>query len=137
MTVTWLAFRKHPQVPVARQEHIKAYALQVAEQQTWLEEILNVASPATLPSPRPVSTVEEAEQAAHDLRNAWNLRQICPRAVTTPLGPEPEAKKAIHDARAVLALPRSERDRVLAAAATDAATLYEGGAELTGFDAMS
>jgi len=325
MTVTWLAFRKHPHVPVARQEHIKAYALQVAEQQTWLEEVLNVASPATLPLPRPVSTVEEAEQAAHDLRNAWKLgdapiesvtqtaethgavvvawphdegrldglsawvngttplavvndkiqpdrrrftlahefghmlmtiegdetgtaeehlahrfaaaflvpssvaiqelgrrrrhlslheiallkqkyglsmlgwirraqelgiideglyrslrrtfsahgwtkvepeayrgdeiptrleqltaralaegilsearaRQICPRAVTAPLGPEPEAKKAPYDARAVLALSRSERDRLLAAAATDAAALYGEGAELTGFDAFS
>jgi Zn-dependent peptidase ImmA (M78 family) len=80
--VTWLAFRKHPQLPVARQEHIKAYALQVAQQQTWLEEVLNVASSAALPPVRPVSTADEAEQVARDLRDTWKLGEAPIESVT-------------------------------------------------------
>lgn len=82
LAVTWLAFRKHPQLAVGRQEHIKAYALQVAEQQLWLEEALDVATPATLPPSRPVTTAEGAEQAARDLRDVWKLGDAPIESVT-------------------------------------------------------
>jgi Zn-dependent peptidase ImmA (M78 family) len=80
--VTWVAFRKHPQLPLGRQEHIKAYALHRAEQQTWLEEVLNITIPTTLPPRRPVRTAEEAEQAASDLRSEWKLGDAPIESVT-------------------------------------------------------
>jgi Zn-dependent peptidase ImmA (M78 family) len=80
--ITWLAFRKHPRLPAGRQEHIKAYALQVAEQQMWLEEALNVATPAAFPPPRLVTMAEEAEQAALDLRDTWKLGEAPIESVT-------------------------------------------------------
>jgi Zn-dependent peptidase ImmA (M78 family) len=81
-TISWLAFRKHPRLSAGRQEQIKAYALQVAEQQTWLEAALNVAGPAAFPPPRSVGMAKEAEQAALDLRDAWKLGEAPIESVT-------------------------------------------------------
>jgi Zn-dependent peptidase ImmA (M78 family)/transcriptional regulator with XRE-family HTH domain len=80
--VTWLAFRKHPCLPAARQQHIKAYARQVAENQIWLEAALNLNIPATLPRPRLVGTPDEAENAARDLRDTWKLGEAPIESVT-------------------------------------------------------
>lgn len=80
--VSWLAFRKHPRLPAARQQHIKAYARQVAENQIWLEAALNLNSTAALPRPRVVGTPEEAEDAARELRHSWKLGEAPIESVT-------------------------------------------------------
>ena len=80
--VTWLAESQHPHLPTGRQEQIKAYAIQVAEQQMWLEAALNVARPPEFPPARAISTAGEAEQAALDLRDAWKLGDAPIESVT-------------------------------------------------------
>ncbi|WIG60507.1 MAG: hypothetical protein OJF49_003255 [Ktedonobacterales bacterium] len=72
LTVQWLAFRKHAQLAPARQEQIKAAALNVAEGQCWLQSILYSNDQPRVPALN-ISTFDEAEAAALDLRRAWGL----------------------------------------------------------------
>lgn len=80
--VEWLAFRKHPQLPANRQKHIKAYATQIAEGQVWLLNALYPGEQPLLPRRRPVSTADEAEAAAMDLRDLWKLGEAPLESVT-------------------------------------------------------
>ena len=80
--IEWLAFRKHPQLPVSRQEHIKAYAAKVAEGQVWLQHTLYPNEQPVMLMPRSVETSEEAEQAAMDLRALWGLGEAPIESVT-------------------------------------------------------
>jgi len=80
--IEWLAFRKHPRLPVSRQEHIKAYAARVAEGQVWLQQRLYPNEQPVMLTPRPVETPEEAEQVAMDLRALWRLGEAPIESVT-------------------------------------------------------
>jgi len=80
--IEWLAFRKHPQLPISRQEHIKAYAAKVAEGQVWLQQTLYPNDQPVMLTPRPIETAEEAERAATDLRILWGLGEAPIESVT-------------------------------------------------------
>jgi Zn-dependent peptidase ImmA (M78 family)/transcriptional regulator with XRE-family HTH domain len=71
--VNWLAFRRHSDLPVATQEQIKSYATHVAEQQIEVQTLLYPSEPPIFPSPRRVTTFEEAELAAESLRQTWQI----------------------------------------------------------------
>lgn len=73
MRVEWLAFRRHSRLSVSEQQRITAYAERVAEQQLSLERLFNPNPVATLPHSRFVSTVEDAEQIANEVRQHWRL----------------------------------------------------------------
>jgi Zn-dependent peptidase ImmA (M78 family)/transcriptional regulator with XRE-family HTH domain len=71
--IEWLAFRKHSQLGVTRQEQIKSYAATVADRQFELYSLLYPDESPTFPEPRPARTAKDAEAAAAELRALWNL----------------------------------------------------------------
>ncbi len=73
VAIQWLAFRKHAQLPQARQDEVKAYAQHVAEQQMELTTLLYPGERPQFPTPHPATTVEDAEHAAEELRRMWGL----------------------------------------------------------------
>jgi Zn-dependent peptidase ImmA (M78 family)/transcriptional regulator with XRE-family HTH domain len=73
VAVEWLSFRRHSSLTKTRQEQIKAAAARVAEHQVWLFTTLYPRKRPRFPIPREVSSLEDAEAAAWDLRKAWRL----------------------------------------------------------------
>lgn len=71
--VSWLAFRKHSTLPKGEQATVQAYAADVAELQIELQQLLYPDARANLPERVPVSSPEEAEEAAARLRIVWSL----------------------------------------------------------------
>jgi Zn-dependent peptidase ImmA (M78 family)/transcriptional regulator with XRE-family HTH domain len=71
--VTWIGFRKRSKMPVKMQEQVRAFASQVVENQLWLQQLLYPQLKPSLPKPRRASTLDDAEDAAANLRKAWNL----------------------------------------------------------------
>ncbi len=75
ITIQWLAFRKHAQLPQAHQDEVKAYSQHVAEQQMWLTSLLypNPSEHLRFPPSRVVCNEDEAEWTAQELRQIWGL----------------------------------------------------------------
>lgn len=73
VTVDWIAFRKLSRMRVAKQEQVKAFASHVVESQLWLQGLLYPNLRPNLPKPRPASKMDDAENAAAELRKAWGL----------------------------------------------------------------
>ena len=73
VNVEWLAFRRHSTLPVMTQNRVKHYAAQVAESQMELEALLYPDEQPEFPSIRRVTDFADAEAAANDLREAWQL----------------------------------------------------------------
>jgi len=71
--VTWIAFRKRLAMPVKQQEQVQAFAAQVVENQLWLQQLLYPQLRSNLPKSRRVSGIDDAEEAAASLREAWSL----------------------------------------------------------------
>ena len=71
--VTWIAFRKRSTLPVKKQEQVKAFASQVVENQLWLQELLYPQLRPNLPKSRRASSMDDAENAASNLRKSWDL----------------------------------------------------------------
>lgn len=73
LEVQWLAFRRHSTMTVTAQERVQHYAAQVAERQLALEALLYPDEQPEFPQVRRVTSPDEAEAAAADLRTAWQL----------------------------------------------------------------
>jgi Zn-dependent peptidase ImmA (M78 family) len=73
--VEWIAFRKLSKMPQKKQEHVKAYAAHVVENQIWLQETLFPDQLPDFPERRPVATEDDAENAATELRKTWQLAE--------------------------------------------------------------
>ena len=71
-TVEWLEFRCRKRLSQAERQRIKAYASDIAELQIELRELLYPDSRCELPSV-PVATLEDAENAAEQLRCHWDV----------------------------------------------------------------
>ena len=71
-SVEWLAFRCRKRLSQRERNKIIAYATDVAELQTELRELLYPNARSILPS-IPVTTLEDAENAAAQLRRQWNV----------------------------------------------------------------
>lgn len=71
--IEWLAFRKHSQLAVSRQEQIKSRAATVADRQFELCSLLYPDEQPAFPEPCPAQSGEDAERAAGALRRLWNL----------------------------------------------------------------
>jgi Zn-dependent peptidase ImmA (M78 family) len=71
--VNWLAFRRHINLPIREQETVKAYAAEVAELQIELQSLLHPDTRVDLPELMTVVSPDDAEQAAAQLRQCWNL----------------------------------------------------------------
>ncbi len=71
-TVEWLAFRCRKKLSERERNRIKAYAGDVAELQIELRELLYPHSVPAIPS-IPVKTLTEAEAAAEELRQHWDV----------------------------------------------------------------
>lgn len=80
--VAWVAFRKHPRLSENRQEQIRAYAVQLAEGQLWLEQTIYPGARPLMPAPRTVRTPDDAEDAAMELRTLWKLGEAPIESVT-------------------------------------------------------
>jgi len=73
VTIQWLTFRKHAQLPQARQDEVKAYSQHVVEQQMYLAALLYPGEQRQFPPSRVVCNTEEAEWTAQELRQIWGL----------------------------------------------------------------
>jgi len=73
LSVEWLAFRRHSALPSGEQAAIKQYATDVAELQIELQTLLYPNTVIDLPLPKKVETMADAEQAALELRERWQL----------------------------------------------------------------
>ena len=71
--VDWLAFRRRDNLAEAQQQQIKSFAEYRAEQQFELQRLLRPSENPRFPSQQLVTTVEQAEDAAENLRQAWHL----------------------------------------------------------------
>ena len=71
-TLEWLAFRCRKKLSQKERKRIKAFASDVAELQIELRELLYPKSEPTLDS-YPVGTLEDAENAAEQLRKLWKV----------------------------------------------------------------
>jgi len=80
--VEWLSFRMHASLTKGRQEQIKATAGQTAEDWEWLFSTLYPRRKPRFPAPQDVSSFEDAEEAAGDLRKAWKLGDAPVESVT-------------------------------------------------------
>lgn len=73
LEVNWLAFRRHSTLPGREQEAVKAYAADVAELQIGLQFLLHPNTEVNMPEQMPVSSLDDAEEAAMQLREIWDL----------------------------------------------------------------
>ena len=73
LSVEWLAFSRHSALPSGEQAAIKQYATDVAELQIELQTLLYPNTVIDLPLPKKVETMADAEQAALELRERWQL----------------------------------------------------------------
>lgn len=73
INIDWLAFRKQSSLSKAKQETISALAERTVESQVWLQQVLEPDhAPAKLPHYK-IHTFDDAEYAAMELREVWNL----------------------------------------------------------------
>jgi len=80
--IEWFSFRMHASLTKSRQEQIKATAGRVAEDWVWLSSLFHPQWKPRFPGPKPVSSPEEAEEAAGALRKAWQLGDAPIESVT-------------------------------------------------------
>jgi Zn-dependent peptidase ImmA (M78 family)/transcriptional regulator with XRE-family HTH domain len=80
--IQWLSFRMHASLTKSRQEQIKAAAARTAEEQVWLLGTLYPQHQPKFPSPREVSSPEDAESVAEGLRKTWHLGEAPLESVT-------------------------------------------------------
>lgn len=73
LEVNWLAFRRHSALPGREQEAVKAYAADVAELQIGLQFLLHPNTEVNMPEHIPVASLDDAEEAAMQLREIWDL----------------------------------------------------------------
>ena len=73
ITIQWLAFRKHAQLPQAHQDEVKAYSHHIAEQQMELTALLYPGEEQRFPPSRVVCDATEAELTAQEVRQIWGL----------------------------------------------------------------
>lgn len=76
ISVRWVAFRKKSGLTVTRQKEIKAAVEDRVEGQCWLQSTLSVESSPTTHPRVAVRTLEDAENAAAQLRRAWELDDL-------------------------------------------------------------
>lgn len=82
LRIDWIAFRKHSQLGRRKQDQIRAFAETRIEAELWLRALLY---PDEVPARVPrivVSRPEDAEQAAHEVRRAWQLSDLPIERVT-------------------------------------------------------
>lgn len=82
VSVEWVAFRKHATLSKGRQEHITAFASDVAEKQVQLLSALYPLQVPHFPASRHVDSPEDAEAAALDARRTWDLGKAPIESVT-------------------------------------------------------
>jgi Zn-dependent peptidase ImmA (M78 family)/DNA-binding XRE family transcriptional regulator len=73
LEVNWLAFRRHSTLPERDQEAVKTYAVDIAELQIELQSLLYPDTGVDLPEIRSAASLDDAEQAAVQLRECWEL----------------------------------------------------------------
>ncbi|HUT04039.1 MAG TPA: XRE family transcriptional regulator [bacterium] len=73
VSITWAGYRCQSRLGKRQREQIEAFAQSVAERQIYLQETLFPNELPRLPERRKVSTGDQAEQAAADLRACWEL----------------------------------------------------------------
>jgi len=73
ITVEWIAFRKHAQLPVKDQDQIKAQAVRHAESYIWLQSILNKAERPNFMKTQHLKNMTEVENLAEKVRKSWKL----------------------------------------------------------------
>ncbi len=71
--IEWLAFRKQATLTERRQDQIKAQAQSVAEAHVELRQMLTPGEQIFFPTQRVVTSLEDAEVAADELRRLWGL----------------------------------------------------------------
>lgn len=72
-TIEWLTFRKRTTLTKAQQEQIKATVHDTAVQQAWLHTTLYPDRKPELPRRKKVSTLDQAERIAGQVRELWKL----------------------------------------------------------------
>lgn len=73
VSLDWIAFRKRATVGTREQERVKALAFEQVEAYVELRERLTHEPIAPFPKCIPVATLDEAEAAAEQMREAWGL----------------------------------------------------------------
>lgn len=73
VSIAWAGYRCQSHLGKRQREEIEAYAQSVAERQMFLQTTLFPNDLARLPERRKVSSGEQAEEAAEDLRACWQL----------------------------------------------------------------
>jgi Zn-dependent peptidase ImmA (M78 family) len=73
ITIEWIAFRKHAQLPVKQQDQIKAKAVKHAESYLWLQSILNKAEKPNFMKAQHLKSMTEVETLAEKVRKSWKL----------------------------------------------------------------
>jgi Zn-dependent peptidase ImmA (M78 family)/DNA-binding XRE family transcriptional regulator len=73
VSVDWLGFRRHSALAGNQQENVQNYASDIVELQVELRDLLYPQRQANLPERQSVSTFEQAEKMAQDLRDQWGL----------------------------------------------------------------
>jgi len=77
VSIEWQAFRKKSSVTQVAQERIKILAEQKIEQLLQVESICGIETKSSeLPAFRTISTVDEVEELAEELRNQWRLDDL-------------------------------------------------------------
>lgn len=71
--IEWVAYRKHSRLGVHKREYLESIAEQRASAQLHLVRLLHPAFEPDVPSQRAVSTLDDAENAAIEVRAEWNL----------------------------------------------------------------
>jgi Zn-dependent peptidase ImmA (M78 family) len=71
--IEWLTYRKHSRLGAKRQQQLEAMAEQRAEAFVHLLRLLHPDEEPALPPARPAARLEDAEEAALDLRSRWGL----------------------------------------------------------------
>lgn len=71
--IEWLAFRKQATLTERRQDQIKAHVQTIAEAHVELRGMLTPDEQVHFPTRRVVTSLEDAEAAADELRRLWNL----------------------------------------------------------------
>lgn len=71
--VSWIAFRKTAKMSAKLQEQVKAYATRVIESQLWLQQLIFPEEKVHFIPEMRVTNFSQAEEAASELRDAWDL----------------------------------------------------------------
>jgi len=73
INIAWRAFRKRSGFGTRRQDEIKQYATDLTELFLELKSLLDASSEIDFPKIKSVTDAEEAERAAGELRENWNI----------------------------------------------------------------